>query len=103
MENESIIKDAAKLIHLKKASSAMLEEMKILKEKVKPYVKGNPMKLPQGTLFYVDQSSSTYLKKDRMRKVLIETFKLSPQTADRIVEMGAATKLINSYVKISTE
>jgi len=102
-EEKSILDLASELIRLKKTTSDQLERMRILKERIKPYVKANPLKLSTGTLFYVDSSSSTYVKKDKLQRVLMETFKLSPETATRIIELGAAKKIINAYVKITTE
>ena len=104
MENtQETVQDLAdRLIKLKLDVDEKMAEITMIKTRIKPFVKMTPVKTSDGTVRYVDGNTSVYLNKEKLRDVLMSTFKLSEQAANRIIAMGGAKKIVDSYVKVTT-
>ena len=103
MAKSTVIQEAAKLVAMKKRIDILMDEVAAIKLKLLPYVRLAPMQVAGGKVVYVKGSESHYLNKNKMRQVLEEILKLSPQMVDRVMAMGAQKRIVSDYVKVTTE
>ena len=95
----TVQQQAEKLLRMQEDVKKLTAQMNVLKAQIRPYVQQGPIQTPSGTVSLVNGSVSEFVKKDKLKKVLMDTFKLSEDAANKIISMGAAKKIINSYVK----
>lgn len=92
---------AEALIRLKKKSDKDLLNIRELKGSIEPLVQQTPISTPSGTVSFVTGSVTKMLNKNLIRQVLIDTLKISPESADKIIATGSVEKVIESYVKVT--
>lgn len=94
---------AGTLINLQEKIKELQARMKYLKMKIKPYVRINPIETEDGSVRFVGGSASDYIVKDKLKQTLIQQLHLSEATAEKVMQMGSAKKIINSYVKVTVK
>ena len=103
MAQTTVIQEAAKLVSIKKKINDLLLQVDEMKQKLLPYVRLAPMKVSGGSVTYVQGSESFYLNRAKMLDVLTKVLKLSPQMAEKMIQLGAAKRIVKDYVKVLTE
>ena len=92
---------ANELIALQKKTRQQVEQMQILKDEIKPKVINEPLKTTSGVVSFVQGGSSKLINKDKMRDVLTKVLHLSPENAEKIIDLGSIDKIVASYVKVT--
>ena len=100
--SEDVLSRAEELIKINTQKHDLEIQADQLKNSLMPYVKINPIKTPQGQIFYVVGSTSKYLSKDKLKQMMIEQLRISEQLADQILSMGSLDKVLNPYIKVVT-
>jgi len=94
--------DAAnRLLTLRTQTNENLNEMKIIKDRIRPSVVNGPIKTAKGVVSFVSGSSSKLLDKSLIRRTLIEKLHISGDRADAIIANALVDKIISSYVKVT--
>jgi len=102
-QNATIAVDslANRLIALKKKTDNQLQEMKIMKDSIKPAAMNSPIKTTKGVVSFVSESSNKTLDRNKIKQVLIDKLRISPERADQIIDAGSMENVITSYIKVT--
>lgn len=84
----------------RKAMKALLDKLESQKKNIAPHIKNKPLVMDEGTIVYVEGGESYVLNKAKIKQLMMDNLRISPEIADKIISSGSTKKFIQSYIKI---